>query len=73
MNNNKTAANDSQKETRPEELDNEARVTQEKSKIDKQSAVLGALLTDVVDYNKDKMLNHSTKDSELLRNSRYSF
>ena len=33
-------------------------VKQEETKLNKQRATLGALLSDVVDYNKDKMLNH---------------
>ena len=38
-------------------------VKQEETKLNKQCAALGALLSDVVVYNKDKMLNHSRSNN----------
>ena len=38
-------------------------VKQEETKLNKQCATLGALLSDVVDYNKDKMLNRSRSNN----------
>ena len=60
------AQRDYQKESDRPGTINDVPVKREESKLYKQSAMLGTLLADVVDYNKDKMLNHCRSSNSGL-------
>ena len=60
------AQKDSQKESDRPRTINDVPVKREETKLHKQSAMLGTLLGDVVDYNKDKMLSHGRSNNSGL-------